>query len=876
VKQTPFRFSGWVDFRRTLSGNVQFIRTFSFMMVVLVVLIVLFTGPVQAQLGDSRDTPGALQTDPIPLDRIPPSPPLSPELALKTFRLQPGFHVELAACEPLVHDPIALTFGADGRVWVVEMSGYMPNVDGVGEDQPVGKIVVLEDPHGDGHLDRRIVFADHLVLPRAIALVGGGLLVGEPPHLWFYPIIDGNKAGRRSEVASDFGSNYSPEDAPNGLMWGLDNWIYCACYATRFRYADGDWQRGATILRGEWGIAQDDFGRIVYNSNEDQFRIDLVPAEYLLRNPNYRFQRGARVDPIEDQTVWPMHMTPCVNRGYWKNILRPDGTLAKTTAACGPLIYRGDNFPPEFRGNAFVCEPAGNLIIRDILVEKDGLMTGHKAYLHEDFLASTDERFRPTSLYNGPDGALYITDLYRGVLEHRISVTTYLRRQIKSRSLEHPLGLGRIYRVFHGDAPPRLQRLAELSSAQLVGKLASPEGWVQDTAQRLLVERANASVAPALRLQAIQSTDPVTQVHSAWTLEGMNQLDVETVLALLSSARPKVRANAVRLSERFLKSPQVSQLLARLLALAEADADPGVLRQLAFTFGQVAGADGVRGMLAVADRATTDPLVTEALASGLSEREPAFLDMLVHHWQEQRPGHDSLLGVLAECVVNSRNTQDINHLLELAVSCPGWRQDAILEGIATRVSPESQNGFRPKPKPMYFTAKPAGLIALEANEKLHGILGRITPLIAWPGKPGYVPSPPLAPLTAASQQRFDLGRQLFAGTCAACHQPTGLGQSGLAPPLADSEWVLGPEQRLARILLQGAEGPMTVAGTDFDSSMPSWAAFDDNQLAGILTYIRRSWENAAPPVEPKTIAAIRAGTAQRRRAWTTAELSAVH
>jgi len=278
----------------------------------------------------------------------------------------------------------------------------------------------------------------------------------------------------------------------------------------------------------------------------------------------------------------------------------------------------------------------------------------------------------------------------------------------------------------------------------------------------------------------------------------------------------------------------------------------------------------------VADRAAGDALAAEALASSLYEREPAFLEMLVNHWQEQRPGRDSLLGCLAQCVVNGRNTQDINHMLELAASFPDWRQDAILEGIAARVSPDDQNGFRPKPKPLNFAAKPAGLIALEANEKRPGILSRITPLMAWPGKPGYVPPPPLVPLTLEAQKRYDLGRQLFAGTCVACHQPTGLGQPGLAPPLADSEWVLGSEQRLARILLQGAEGPITAAGIAFDSSMPSWAAFDDNQLAGILTYIRRSWENSAPPVEPATITAVRAGTAQRQRAWTAAELSAIH
>ena len=271
-----------------------------------------------AQQGDVRDAPGTVQQDPVPADKIPPAPPLAPEAALKTFKTQAGFHIDIAACEPLVQNPIAMAFAPDGRAWVVEMSGYMPNVEGRGEDQPVGKIVVLEDSHGGGHWDRRVVFADKLVLPRALALVRGGLLVAEPPHLWFYEIVDGNKAGKRTELARDLGNNYNPQGEANGLMWGLDNWIYCACYPRRFRNTDGEWQSGPALQRGEWGISQDDFGRLVYNSNEDQFRVDLIPGEYLLRNPNYHSALGVNVDPIHDQTVWPIHITPGVNRGYWK------------------------------------------------------------------------------------------------------------------------------------------------------------------------------------------------------------------------------------------------------------------------------------------------------------------------------------------------------------------------------------------------------------------------------------------------------------------------------------------------------------------------------------------------------------------------------
>src|SRR3984957_3147730 len=239
--------------------------------------------PLHAQRGDVRDAPGSAQVDPIPIDKIPPQPVLSPEEALKAFKLQPGFHIELVASEPLIHDPIAMAFAPDGRVWVVEMSSYMPNVDGIGEDDPIGKIVILESSHNDGHLDRRVVFADHLVLPRAVSLVRDGVLVGEPPHLWFYPIIDGNKAGHRIEVAKDFGSNYNPQNTANGLLWSLDNWIYCASYTTRLRSGDEDWVKGPTTRRGEWGISQDEYGRLIYNSNEDQFRIDLGTSEYLAR-----------------------------------------------------------------------------------------------------------------------------------------------------------------------------------------------------------------------------------------------------------------------------------------------------------------------------------------------------------------------------------------------------------------------------------------------------------------------------------------------------------------------------------------------------------------------------------------------------------------
>jgi len=822
------------------------------------------TAPLYAQRGDSRDAPGSVQVDPIPIDKVPPQPVLSPEEALRAFKLQPGFHIELVASEPLIHDPIALTFAPDGRVWVVEMSSYMPNVDGIGEDNPIGKVVILESSHNDGRLDKRVVFADHLVLPRAVSLVRDGVLIGEPPHLWYYTILDGNKPGGRIEVAKDFGSDYNPQNTANGLMWSLDNWIYSASYTTRLRNSDGDWLTGPTTRRGEWGISQDDEGRLVYNSNEDQFRIDLVPSEYIQRNPNYHHAFGLNVDPIHDQTVWPIHMTPGVNRGYWKDILRPDGTLAKTTAACGPLIYRGDNFPPEFRGNAFVCEPAGNLVMRDILFETNGTMTGREAYEKEEFIASTDERFRPVSLYNGPDGALYLVDFHRGALEHRLSVTTYLRRQIKARGLEQPLGLGRIYRITYGTNNPVRPTLQDLNSAQLVGKLGSPNGWIQDTSQRLIVERDNANVLPALKAQALHSTNALTQIHTLWTLDGMGQVDQETLLGLLASPHPKIRATAIRLSDKFLRGTQSEEFFKHLIPMAKNDLDPDVQLQLGFTFGQVIRPEAWHGLSLVAEKSSSRSLVREAIITGLYQRELEFTEQLAHDWKDPQPGRATLLEGLAECIAASRSTNQIARLLEVASSTVEWQQPGILDGMNARIHPKS--------KKIYFTSEPKGLGQLRGIPRLAARIEKLERLLTWPEQPGYVPPPVVPPLTADEHQEYELGHKLFSATCAACHQPTGLGSSGVAPPLADSEWVLGSKERLVRIVLQGVQGPIKAAGVSFDSSMPSWASFNDEQLASILTYIRRDWDQGAPTIKPENVKAIREAIANHEGAWTEAEL----
>src|SRR4051812_29334119 len=179
----------------------------------LAVLLALVTGPLaHAQIGDRLDKAGEVQKPIVPAERIPPAPPLSAAEALASFTVAPGFKLELVASEPLVQDPVAIAFAPDGALWVVEMRDYMPDLDGTTENEANGRVVVLRDRDGDGRYDSATVFVDHLVLPRAILLVGDGALIGAPPELAFWRDTDGDgKADTKVLVASDYGVRVDPK-----------------------------------------------------------------------------------------------------------------------------------------------------------------------------------------------------------------------------------------------------------------------------------------------------------------------------------------------------------------------------------------------------------------------------------------------------------------------------------------------------------------------------------------------------------------------------------------------------------------------------------------------------------------------------------------
>jgi mono/diheme cytochrome c family protein/glucose/arabinose dehydrogenase len=830
-----------------------------------------------------------------------------------------GYRVELVASEPLVMDPIFIDWDGEGRMWVVEMPAYMNDIAGTGELTPNGRIVVLEDPDHDGRMDRRTVFADGLVLPRALKVLHTGVLVGEPPNLWLMRDTNGDlKADTRTLVTSTYGRrDANVEHNANGLMWALDNWIYTSEVDVFLRLKDGTFEVRKTLSRGQWGVSQDDAGRIYRNTNSSVLHVDTVPTSYYARTAGLVRTRGSYeslANAANDlDATFPSRPTPGVNRGYQFGVLRPDGRLASFTGVGAPTVYRGDRLPGELYGNVFVAEPAANLVSRIILRSGEAGVTAERAYPDREFLTSTDERFRPVYLSSAPDGTLYIVDMYRGIIQHKGYITEYLRDQIQSRNLEQPIAHGRIYRVMHestrrGPDPG----LSKASGAVLVRTLEHPNGWWRDAAQRMLIERADLSVVPALQTMATAAALPRTRLQALWTLEGLGKVSAALVAGALNDTSADVRRSAVRLAEPWIRNSD-AVLTAAVTARID-DVSPEVRRQVAASLGELPSGAREQQLAVMVERYGDDPVVMDAALSGMGAGT-ALMNVLRARSLET-PLRRAALTMVAATLVRAAHEPSVQTLLSTIADPepPAWQRDALLGGLEVALlnvampgSPARRGGgpaagnapcstcpggrAGPGGAPAFPTGPARGETAAanaggrgndgprlrlaakppiadtsaaapaEIATRLSAVLGRIE----WPGKAGVQTA---APLTAAEQERFDAGKEVYDGLCQACHQPDGRGMEKVAPPLVGSATVTGSVEALARVLLNGKEGTVGL--------MPGLGAvLSDDQIAASLTYVRRAWGHTASPVDPATIKKIREATASRTRPWTNDELATI-
>jgi mono/diheme cytochrome c family protein/glucose/arabinose dehydrogenase len=552
----------------------------------------LVTCQVSRQNGSKTDM---LRTTDASVGAIPaftdnPSPShLTPEQSIKTFKLPKGYHLELVASEPMIREPVAIAWDGNARMYVAELNTYMQDVEGTDEHAPTSRVMLLEDTNNDGKMDKSSVFIDKMLLPRMLLCVGNELLVNETDTYNVYSYKDTNKDG----VADEKRPVYTPDKkAPgnlehqrSGLDWNVDNWIYMAVDAVRFRYTNGVLKADSipSGSSGQWGLTHDNYGRLYFSSAGGE-----TPALGFQINPVYGRMEFADQYKEEFNEVWPIIKTPDVEGGLKR--LRADTTLNHFTASCGQVIFRGDKLPADLQGDLLISEPVGRLIRRAKVSNKNGKITLENAYDKEEFIASTDMNFRAVNMYTGPDGCLYIVDMNRGIIQEGnwTGPKSYLRPQIKRLGLDKNIQHGRIYRLVHdGMAPGPKPKMLDESSKKLVGYLGHPNGWWRDNAQKELVVRNDQSVVPLLKAiaagesnEAIQSPSALARLHALWTLEGLNALDQNSIGRALKDSDFEIRKAAVRMTEPYLKK---NDAMVETLAALKADSVADVRMQLIFS-----------------------------------------------------------------------------------------------------------------------------------------------------------------------------------------------------------------------------------------------------------------------------------------------------
>lgn len=619
-----------------------------------------------------------------------------PIIPLDNYKIEEGFSLEVLASEPLLTAPVAMDFDLQGRIWVVEMPGFMEDMSGRGEDAPTGSIKILKDLDKDGIMDHSTIFLDSLVMPRALALVYNGVLYAEPPNLWFAEIRN-DRVARRTLVDSLYAVEGNPEHQSNGLKLNIDNWIYSANSHFRYQLKDGQWIKEPTTYRGQWGISHDNFGRLYYNDNSRQLLGDYLLPNRLIRNQHYIPTSGVNQPLTTNQRVYPLHAA-LVNRGYVEGVLDRDSLLVNVTSACGPLVYRGGNFPEEYAQNVFVCIPEANLVKRNILTFHEDSVSAEQAWQGKEFLASTDEGFRPVNLSDGPDGNLYIVDMHRGIIQHYAYLSPYLRKKAKKKKLDTILDYGRILKVRKaGTARDPIPNLKDASLEDLVTLLEHSNGWIRDKAQQLLVFRQNTKAVPKLKKLASNTGTPRSQIHALYALNGLESLSFDFLKKLALQSHPDVISHILVLLEEHIGDSNKFEAMELFKALRKRN-DPRIDLYLATTLGtwaQLSSEEFFPIMVDLAKEYKGRKLFSEAILSGIGESDRQLANRLRNFSADEYIGLDTLL---AKSIDNRKNkktnpifstelassdarTTGSNLYAQLCASCHGVRGNGI-QGLA--------------------------------------------------------------------------------------------------------------------------------------------------------------------------------------------------
>jgi putative membrane-bound dehydrogenase-like protein len=637
----------------------------------------------------------------------PPKPSPLLQKALDDFDLAEGFSIELVAAEPLVADPVAMEIDENGQMYVVEMHGYPLDLAGS------GKIKLLRDTNGDGYPDQATVFAEGLVLPTGLLRWRKGLLVTDAPHVWY--LEDTNNDGRadiKRAMLSGFALS-NPQHNLNTPVWGLDNWIYLAhqwavtpivCQKEFFdqgtevhfparpsgprlgknaddrnvRFKPDSFELEALSGETQFGQTFDNFGHHFLNENAHHAYQEVLAARYLRRNPNLLVP-----DAIQNM---PDHGDACE---VFPTTEKPDHQLLTDvgvmTSACGITFYNGGKFSPKWNDNSlFVAEPVHNLVHADELQDDGVVFKTHRKLEKKEFLSSRDGWFRPVNFYVGPEGALYVVDYHRRIIEHPEWMSDEVN---KSGALYQGTDQGRIYRIVPRGGLPmnwlgRLD-LSKKSDKDLIALLNEPNGWYRRTAQRLLFERKTKEI-DALRAVALEAPLPEARVHALWLLEGLEATDSATLLENMAHSSPGVRENVLKIAENHWE--QLPALASALLKMPQ-DPSARVRFQALCSIGGLTDsvANGVKMKLLA--QQIQDPWMQLAGISAFAQQEHLLLDWAVKNLAQQpSESHGRFFMMLAATIAHSGSELKVRELFRkiegLSPAPAAYWKAAVLEGLA--------------------------------------------------------------------------------------------------------------------------------------------------------------------------------------------------